>query len=298
MKSLVILIPIFLFLSTGVFSQDTIYMRSNDIVVAKVLEILPEYVKYKKFDNPDGPDYTTLKADILRIVYQNGTVDEFKDSDIPHKSNNESIEKKIHGIFLAGITMSTLGADAKNTQNKTGLAAGFGIDFPFDRSENYFELTLYYEEKGANYSDFEGVLYDEEYLFTETVLDIEYLTLSFLYKRFFGVKKLFYAKAGLYAGYRISGELNSKLIRLSDNYENFYTASLEDTYSKWEAGATFGAGINIPVTKGKFPTNLVFETRYNLGLTNIFIDGDSAQPEDKRETNQNLSFLAGLRFPF
>lgn len=298
MKSFIILIPVLLLLYLDSFSQDTIFLKSKDSIVVTVTEILPEYVKYKKFDNPSGPDYTISKIDILRIVYQNGTVDEFNDPDIPKiKLKNGSFDKRPKGIFLAGLTLSTLGGDASNTKYKQGIGAGFGIDFPFDRSGNFFEATLYYEQKGSGFSDYEKMYQDELYLFTETVIDMEYVTISFMYKRFFGTQKLFYAKAGLYAGFRTSGDIDSKLIRVSDNYQEYFSASLENIYSKLDAGATIAAGLNFPVSKGDNPVNLVFEARYNLGLSNIFID-NSASTDGYRETNQNIIFMAGLRFPF
>lgn len=299
MKRLIFLIPFFLLFFSNSFSQDTIFMKDKSVVIAKVLEILPDYVKYKKYDNLDGPSYTELKADIMRIVYQNGTIDEFTKSDIPKiKFKNESFNKKAQGIFLAGLTLSTLGGDAAYTKNKQGVAAGLGVDFPFDRSGNYFEFTLYFEHKGSNFSDVEEMYLDDLYKFTETVIDMDYVTLSFMYKRFIGAKKLFYVKAGLYAGYRVSGDIESILVRVSDNEQRHFSASLANVYSKWDAGGTFGAGLNIPISKGDYPTNLVFEARYNLGLSNVFKDSNSSLTEDYRETNQNICFLAGLRFPF
>ena len=68
MKRLMILIPTFFIVIPNSFSQDSIFMKDKSIVIAKVMEIVPDYVKYKKFDNVDGPTHTTLKAEILRII--------------------------------------------------------------------------------------------------------------------------------------------------------------------------------------------------------------------------------------
>jgi len=273
-------------------------MKNKSVVIAKVTEILPDNVKYQKFGNLDGPSYTALKADVSRIVYHNGTIDEFSDTEINQKKPEKiNYDRQMHAIFLAGITLSTLGGDANNSKYKQGIAAGFGIDFPFDPSGNYFELSLNYEQKGAGFADSEQLYHDELYLFTETVLDMEYLSLSFMYKQFFGAKKIFYAKAGLYAGFRVSGDYASKLIKVSNNTEEYYTGDMDGVYSKMEGGATFGAGLNIPITKGDFPTSLIFEGRYNLGLSNIYSKESLTTSEKYREINQNFLILAGLRFP-
>lgn len=55
------------------FSQDTITNRSKENTLAKILEVGQSEIKYKRFDNPDGPIFTVLKSDILMIHYANGT---------------------------------------------------------------------------------------------------------------------------------------------------------------------------------------------------------------------------------
>ncbi len=59
------------------FSQDTITFRSLEEVQAKVFEITSTDIKYKKFDNPNGPVFIILRSDVLSIRYENGTKDIF-----------------------------------------------------------------------------------------------------------------------------------------------------------------------------------------------------------------------------
>lgn len=73
---------IFLFLITflsflTVKSQDTIFKKSGDIVIAKVLEISPTEVKYKRFDFQDGPMYIEIKSNLDKIIYSNGVKEIF-----------------------------------------------------------------------------------------------------------------------------------------------------------------------------------------------------------------------------
>jgi hypothetical protein len=63
--------------STVAFCQDTIVQKNGASIPAKVMEIDKSNVKYKKFENPDGPSYILPKADIRIIKYQNGSVDTF-----------------------------------------------------------------------------------------------------------------------------------------------------------------------------------------------------------------------------
>lgn len=38
-------------------AQDVITKRNGDEILAKILEVNPTEIKYKRYDNPDGPLY-------------------------------------------------------------------------------------------------------------------------------------------------------------------------------------------------------------------------------------------------
>ncbi|KIC92640.1 hypothetical protein OI18_21930 [Flavihumibacter solisilvae] len=61
------------------FSQDTITKRSGEDMRVKVLEVNQSDIKYKKYDNLEGPTFSLLKSEIVMIRYSNGTRDMFID---------------------------------------------------------------------------------------------------------------------------------------------------------------------------------------------------------------------------
>ena len=67
-------------------AQDVLFKKNGEEIKVKVLEFLQTEVKYKNFDNPDGPVYTISKSDIVRIKYANGT-----DEVIQQRENNRSL---------------------------------------------------------------------------------------------------------------------------------------------------------------------------------------------------------------
>lgn len=70
----ILLTFLFLFISADtVFSQDTIVKVNGEIIQAKVTEITFSEVKYKRFDNLNGPTIIDAKHDVLEIIYENGT---------------------------------------------------------------------------------------------------------------------------------------------------------------------------------------------------------------------------------
>lgn len=61
--------------------QDIIIKRDGISIMSKVIEVSPEYIKYKKYSNLDGPTYTIYVKDVHYINYQNGDKDVFNNDD-------------------------------------------------------------------------------------------------------------------------------------------------------------------------------------------------------------------------
>jgi len=69
---------LFVLLPCLLHAQDLIMKASGEEVQAKVLEISPSEVRYKRFDNINGPTYILPVSNIRMIRYENGTKDEFR----------------------------------------------------------------------------------------------------------------------------------------------------------------------------------------------------------------------------
>src|SRR5687768_14031023 len=66
-----------LYIAQAVLGQDIIILQNGDEIQSKVLEINATEIKYRKYDNPDGPLYTLQKNEVFMIKYANGTRDVF-----------------------------------------------------------------------------------------------------------------------------------------------------------------------------------------------------------------------------
>lgn len=71
MKKLLLLT--FLFFSLNIFAQDKIYLSDNSVIESKISEIGINEIKYKKFNNLDGPIYVIEKSKVVMVVFENGT---------------------------------------------------------------------------------------------------------------------------------------------------------------------------------------------------------------------------------
>lgn len=75
MKQLLVLL--FFLCSTCAFAQDVIVKKDGSTILSRVLEVNQNEVKYKKFNNLDGPTYSISKSELQSINYKNGAKDTF-----------------------------------------------------------------------------------------------------------------------------------------------------------------------------------------------------------------------------
>jgi len=77
MKKIIFTILTSIFTMSFCFSQDIITKKTSEDIQAKVLEVTATEIKFKKFDNQNGPTFTILKSEVLMVRYENGTKDIF-----------------------------------------------------------------------------------------------------------------------------------------------------------------------------------------------------------------------------
>ncbi len=59
------------------FAQDIIILKNGDEIKSKVTEIANDFIKYRKYENIDGPTYNLSTNEIFMIKYENGTKEMF-----------------------------------------------------------------------------------------------------------------------------------------------------------------------------------------------------------------------------
>lgn len=183
MKKLIYLT--FLFLSVGIIqakAQDKIYKKDGGVLETKVTEVGSNEIKYKVFANLNGPIYTISKSAILKIVYENGTVETYNQPETPvieRRAQNVYVELLGQGLLF------TANYDTRFSKKRNGLGGRIGIgaigsdgdnivtipvslNYLLGEGKNFFEIGL-----GATYA-------------TASVLDTNgsavFGTMSFMYR--------------------------------------------------------------------------------------------------------------------
>ena len=107
MKQSTLILFAIIFTMTGAFSQDIITTKTGEDILAKLVEVGHTEIKYKKFDNQEGPQFTILKSDVLMIRYENGTKDIFTEEPksntvVPPYSPSPNLNTPDNKLFYAG----------------------------------------------------------------------------------------------------------------------------------------------------------------------------------------------------
>ena len=149
----VLLILLQLLIISSSFSQDIITKKTGEDIKAKVIEVNPTDIKYKKHGSQSGPTYTIDKNEILMVQYEDGTKDIFNEQIEKNKISNS---KKIENMYEKGIEDANLYYKGKNsgagwtafttviTSPLIGLipAAACSSTEPSDENLNYMDREL------------------------------------------------------------------------------------------------------------------------------------------------------------
>jgi hypothetical protein len=100
MKKIFFLVLV-IFFTTQLFAQDKIYKLKGTVIKAKVIEIGTDEIKYKLYDNPDGPVYVVDKSTLNRIEYADGRVEKYKISYKDPANYEGQLKKAVKLNFLA-----------------------------------------------------------------------------------------------------------------------------------------------------------------------------------------------------
>ena len=141
----------FIFNNGKLIAQDKITLLNGTEIISKLNEISDTEIKYKLFDNQNGPDRILLKKDIFSIKYENGKIEVYNSGNLnsENPNANPSINlnanskfdpdksdfakkklKKFEGPRI-GATYVDYGTvrDYLNSENKSPVITQFGWQF-------------------------------------------------------------------------------------------------------------------------------------------------------------------------
>ena len=141
MKANLILPFCMMFLCVESFAQDIIHTVDLRSIEANVLEITDDYVRYKTFDNLEGPDYRMSVSRIIRIVFENGTEKVFTQTS-PFASSYYSYSRDFSPIsYRRGYYYDRYGRIGVDRMDELGIAL-YGSDYRKAKMKTYWGMSL------------------------------------------------------------------------------------------------------------------------------------------------------------
>jgi len=133
-KNIMRTLSILILLAAGILSanaQDVITLRNGNEIKAKVTEITPSEIKYKRYENLEGPTVVVARSEVFAINFENGTrevINPLTESaaTVPTPQTVSTSISGPHGKdFYTGVYLNTFGF----------LQAGpmLGAEFTFNR---------------------------------------------------------------------------------------------------------------------------------------------------------------------
>ncbi len=130
-----------------IFCQDIIIKRNGDEIKARVSEITETTVKYKKWENIDGPLYNIDKVEVFKVKYENGQSDFF----------GNVTEAKT--AALPSVATPPITASKKNQPSSTVVVAELTKKYPQPPATN---IPYWYDEGRNTLIELEKVTYTTE----------------------------------------------------------------------------------------------------------------------------------------
>lgn len=299
MTKVILTTGLILAIISNIFSQDILYKKDGTEIKAKVIEITNSLIKYKKYDQLDGPIRNLEISELFMIIYQNGTRENFAVNQ--HNANEvyppNKQQSKANNMELDQLT--TTATNKKNQQYNLNQNTsefkkfnwGFqgGMVFPKwnsgDGGENINDYippkTSYFAGffSKASFNDYLSLQFELSYISnrfgasghvsngsssydSEGVLSMNYLQIPMLLKvNFRNSTKI---KPGIFIGPEINVKLSAKAKgTYTNNLGNSgdLTQDFDNDYKSTYFGFTSGFGCVF--------NHFLVEARYDFGLSNI-----------------------------
>lgn len=154
-----------IFLTTSLFSQESIIKKDNSVMKVKILEIQENSIKYKSVEFLDGPVRSISLSEVSHVVYEDGKIETFSTPSVqntpaeaPDFSPQKTTPSRID--LLARVSIQVWENEELSEFFGTNISFGAGLEkqlFPhikigasFDlASKSQYEVSLTYFHIGG-----------------------------------------------------------------------------------------------------------------------------------------------------
>ena len=284
-------------------SQDIIQKYSGEKIEVLIVDISPGVIKYRKFDQQQGPVFSIAREQVEKIIYENGKITTFEQKEITEKSfknEKETNQAKPSPTFGWHIGFGASGLYGDILGSKIQLASAIGVSFtlPVGRN-NTFLLEADVLSLGCGFEDMDIMLPDTtRVVITDANEDLGYIGLLIMDRFFFNAGRNYFIEGGVYGSFLINAS-SAGDVEITDKFGSVTSGVVDENlleyYQSFDFGFAFGFGGRLPLDKkGKWYLNA--GARFYYGLTNI-IDTSIPDFEDYSESNIYGLIFVGVDIP-
>jgi len=190
--------------------------------------------------------------------------------------------QKVTFGFNGGLIMSNyktnIDGSAYSSKSMTGFTAGFLTDIPIAKKFSFQPAIQFTQKGGVEKESSDGMDYS-------LTLTMDYLEVpfNFLYK-FNSPKTTFYIGAGPVFSYGLSGSVKLSMDGEHDKQDINFGNGDDDDFKQVDGGANILAGV-------QFKNGVSIALNYNMGFSNLFIDGDGDNYYHNRYFGMRIGYM-------
>lgn len=302
MKRLIILLPIFL-LALMLEGQDIIHKKNGEEIRARIVDINPGVIKYKKFGQ-EGAVYSIAREQVESIRFENGQTtyfaeDEPQEKKIKDKPPQQNLRPSSTFGWHLGLGASTI--NGEYIDSKWQLASTLGASFNLAMGSGSSMLF------GAEILSLGCVINDDQffndsdsssYAFSNWNQDMGYIGLEVMFRQYFNSGRNYFMDIGMYGSFLMNARWQGDVV-ITDSSgvvtETYVQEDLYEFYQPFDYGVAGGIGGRIPLGDSQ-KWHITIEARFYYGLQNIF-DYKSLNISEVREQNIYGLLLMGVDIP-
>ncbi len=152
MRTIIIIVIINLFSLAHSFAQDIIYLKTGEEKKSIVVEIDDINIKYKNFEQTDGPVRTVAKNDVFMILYKDGSKEKFMNNESSNPGISNADKETFKGIVINTLILKEIirkeTSSARIYQNyiqgiMCSPSANKLLFYTYDKGGNEFSFDLF-----------------------------------------------------------------------------------------------------------------------------------------------------------
>ena len=296
------LILIFILAACLAGAQDIIHKKSGEDIQAVIVDVSPGVIKYKKFEDQQGPVYSIAREQVDKITYQSGKIEDLNSEEEEIVLEEEPVlpiaPSSTFGWYL-GFGASKISGDDIDSKWTSASTIGASYNLTVGSTASMlFGFEILSLGSGLNDASYFSHTDSAYFELSNLSQDMGYIGLEVMYRQYFNRGRNYYFELGMYGSFLVNASWEGDAV-ITDTLGNINSGSFQEDlvefYKPFDYGIASGIGGRIPLGESK-KWHITIGVRFYYGLQNIFDYKSFGMPE-VTEANLYGLILLGVDIP-